>query len=1085
MVKNSSFNKRCQLVRCLVTSGMLVPAMAYIVPLSVQAQTVSYAGPLVITKGGTYTGNYQSLTTGTACVRVATNEPVVLDGCQLAGAGNLIEAGQGVNLTVRNCRGQALTPTVDNQAPGRFLDTYMPQSLVVEHNTFTGTTGIGVNRWSGAGTSGQTLTIRYNQARNIDGRWRNGGSTHSSFVLLNTVQHLAGVEVAFNEVINAPDQSLVEDNINLYNSSGTAQSPLRVHDNFVRGAYPIPAISPGFSGSGMTTDGDATTVSEAASYIEADHNQFISMGNAAMNIAAGHDIYYHENRLVSSGYLADGRQFPSGYTGLGVSNFYKQPAGVFGNNRVENNTIGFVRWGDNAPYPNRQDEARDACAPCNGTIHLPNSITPATEDNEWQLWQQKLQQNNIVVGPTTAGATPPVVATGKVVNPGFELDGVGTGTPTGWQKTLGAGTSPQASYTESYTGGHTGTYHGTHYRPEAYEAYTYQVVSGLANGTYAFSAWVKSSGGQSAVQLRASNYGGPLLNASIGATAGGVTAPGWALVTVPNIVVTNGQCEIGFYSNAGGGGQAIYFDDVTLNQQQNTPPTVSLTASANLSLGQPLTLNATATDSDGTIAKITFFNGTTKLGETTTAPYQLSWTPTSIGLYSLTAVATDDDGSTTTSAAVPVLVVLPILAPTAPTAPGANLVINPGFELDGVGTGTPTGWQKTLGAGTSAQASYTESYAGAHTGAYHGTHYRPDAYEAYTYQVVTGLANGTYAFSAWVKSSGGQSAVQLRASNYGGPLLNASIGATAGGVTAPGWALVTIPNIVVTNGQCEIGFYSNAAGGGQAIYFDDVTLVAQVGSSTATNSLLNASFEDDQASVQSPQQWTTQTWGNTPASVSYVETYGGGHTGAYHGTHYALDSYRVYTYQTVSGLANGTYSLSAWVKSSSGQPKVQLQANNYGKGSSAVDIPGTPNGQWVQVTIPNIVVSNGQCEVGFYSQANRGGQSMYFDDVALVRQDASNAKSAFTTEVETAAVPSLYPNPANDQVTITTSFAQASEVTLVVTDLQGTLIAKYNKQAVAGTNQFSMETSNLASGIYILQILSNGTSSVQHLEVRH
>ncbi|MGI4734746.1 MAG: hypothetical protein ACRYG7_06150, partial [Janthinobacterium lividum] len=421
-------------------------------PTVAQAQ-VSYAGPLVITKGGTYTGNYQSLTSGTSCVRVNTNEPVILDGCQLAGAGNLIEAGQGANLTVRNCRGQALTPTVDNQAPGRFLDTYMPQNLVVEHNAFTGTTGIGINRWSDAGTSGKTLTVRYNQARNIDGRWRNGGATRSSFILLNTVQHLSGVEIAYNEVINAPDQSLVEDNINLYNSSGTASSPLRLHDNFVRGAYPIPATATSFTGSGMTTDGDANTVADATSYIEADHNQILSTGNAAMNIASGHDIYYHDNRLVSSGYLADGRQFTSGYVGLGVFNFYNQSAGVFGNNRVENNTVGFVRWGSNSPYANRQDEAPDACAPCTGTIHLPNPVTPATEENEWQLWQQKLQQNGLVVGPVslvTTVPTTPTTTAGTVANPGFEADGVGTGTPTGWQKT--SGTGALASYTESYAG---------------------------------------------------------------------------------------------------------------------------------------------------------------------------------------------------------------------------------------------------------------------------------------------------------------------------------------------------------------------------------------------------------------------------------------------------------------------------------------------------------------------------------------------------------------------------------------------------------------------------------------------------------
>ncbi|RZK29857.1 MAG: glycosyl hydrolase, partial [Hymenobacter sp.] len=176
------------------------------------AQSVSYAAPIVITKGGTYTGNYQSLSSGTPCVRIATNDPVILDGCTFSGAGNLIEAGEGADLTVRNCTGQGLAPTVNNQAPGRFLDTYRAKNLTIEHNAFTQTSGIVVNRWSGSGQAGQTLTVRYNRVRNIDGRWLNGGSTRSSFLILNTVVRLAGVDVSYNEVINAPNESLVEDN---------------------------------------------------------------------------------------------------------------------------------------------------------------------------------------------------------------------------------------------------------------------------------------------------------------------------------------------------------------------------------------------------------------------------------------------------------------------------------------------------------------------------------------------------------------------------------------------------------------------------------------------------------------------------------------------------------------------------------------------------------------------------------------------------------------------------------------------------------------------------------------------------------
>ena len=72
---------------------------------------------------------------------------------------------------------------------------------------------------------------------------------------------------------------------------------------------------------------------------------------------------------------------------------------MFFNNRVEQNTVGFVHWGGRMPAPDRQDLSEGACAPCTGTVHLPNPITPVTEAREWRGWQQKLRQHHIVVGP--------------------------------------------------------------------------------------------------------------------------------------------------------------------------------------------------------------------------------------------------------------------------------------------------------------------------------------------------------------------------------------------------------------------------------------------------------------------------------------------------------------------------------------------------------------------------------------------------------------------------------------------------------------------------------------------------------------
>ena len=94
----------------------------------------------------------------------------------------------------------------------------------------------------------------------------------------------------------------------------------------------------------------------------------------------------------------------------------------------------------------------------------------------------------------------------------------------------------------------------------------------------------------------------------------------------------------------------------------NLAPTVSLDAPlANAQFFAPatITLSATASDTDGSVTKVEFFNGATKIGQATTPPYTFSWTNVAIGAYSLTAVATDNAGTTTTSGAAAITVVIP------------------------------------------------------------------------------------------------------------------------------------------------------------------------------------------------------------------------------------------------------------------------------------------------------------------------------------------------------------------------------------------------------------------------------------------
>jgi len=67
-------------------------------------------------------------------------------------------------------------------------------------------------------------------------------------------------------------------------------------------------------------------------------------------------------------------------------------------------------------------------------------------------------------------------------------------------------------------------------------------------------------------------------------------------------------------------------------------------------------LAASASDPDGSVAKVDFFAGSTLVGTAAASPYQVSWPCAAAGSYQLTARATDNAGATTTSAAVSITV---------------------------------------------------------------------------------------------------------------------------------------------------------------------------------------------------------------------------------------------------------------------------------------------------------------------------------------------------------------------------------------------------------------------------------------------
>src|SRR5205823_1171849 len=91
----------------------------------------------------------------------------------------------------------------------------------------------------------------------------------------------------------------------------------------------------------------------------------------------------------------------------------------------------------------------------------------------------------------------------------------------------------------------------------------------------------------------------------------------------------------------------------------NNPPIVSIAKpveNATYAASANLAITAEASDFDGMVTKVEFYDGANKLGEATTSPYSYAWNDVPPGYHVLTAVATDTNADFSTSVPVEIFV---------------------------------------------------------------------------------------------------------------------------------------------------------------------------------------------------------------------------------------------------------------------------------------------------------------------------------------------------------------------------------------------------------------------------------------------
>ena len=388
---------------------------------------IQYSPPLTITDAnygnGTFTGNWASTDPNVPAVTVATSQPVTIENSTLQGPGDLILTANttGFNLTVHNTNGYGTNPNVAERSKGDFIRASQVAKLDVENNYIEGTDfGVYVDGYSGSRSGDQTITIHANVGKNMDGRHSDGNGGYmpsqndrswSHFAQLSHMNNVPGIDISWNQVIDEPYNSSVDDVINIYQSGGTADSPLNIHDNYIQGAYPNNPQTDSYSGGGIITDGNIDTQDNTTAYVHMYNNQVIDTANYGLAVSNGHDNEIYNNRVISAGVLPDGTSIASQNVGIYIADIYggNVANGTFHDNHAHDNTVGWVN-------PKDGNQRNDMYFPVDGSDYgrntaLPNPITLDIEKAEYTSWQQKLSAAGITVGTSSSGTPPPSGAT--------------------------------------------------------------------------------------------------------------------------------------------------------------------------------------------------------------------------------------------------------------------------------------------------------------------------------------------------------------------------------------------------------------------------------------------------------------------------------------------------------------------------------------------------------------------------------------------------------------------------------------------------------------------------------------------------
>ncbi|MEK5236502.1 glycosyl hydrolase 53 family protein [Paenibacillus sp. FSL L8-0470] len=363
--------------------------------------------------------------------------------------------------------------------------------------------------------------------------------------------------------------------------------------------------------------------------------------------------------------------------------------------------------------------------------------------------------------------------------------------------------------------------------------------------------------------------------------------------------------------------------------------------------------------------------------------------------------------------------------------PSTSLIQNPGFE-DGLNSWSISGDESAVSTDIDV-----------HSGTLALHYYSATPAEFRASQTITGLENGSYSLSAWVSGGGGEEVSEIFAGSKAQSFTNTGW---------KQWSKPTLDNIEVTDGTLTVGAHYKLSGGqwgnnddfelikkdntrladlkvnnatvpgfdpniqeydvvlpygtttipliaattadgGVAVITQATALpgsakVVVTGEGTRTytihftvdpNPVMNSSFENVNEDG-TPEGWTTPD--STPLASNSA------YTGAKSLGFWKEAAYTFEAFQTITGLTNGTYTLSAWSQGAGEEMKNQLYAVSGDQTQLTSSFANKGWNVWNKAAIENIKVIDGTLKIGVSLDAKPGDWGSY-DDFVLVKTSDS------------------------------------------------------------------------------------------------